>query len=83
MWRWGASSGEVLQELLNTDFVAACNALSAHQKENFVLAKENILQAQARQKMQYDRKHVNAPNFQVGTNKRLYTQEKAWRKVGL
>ena len=31
------------------------------------LQRRNVLQAQARQKLQYDRKHVNFPNFQVGT----------------
>ena len=58
---------EVLKNPQNVDFVAACNALDAHRKESVVLAKKNILQAQARQKLQYDRKHVNFPNFQVGT----------------
>ena len=43
-----------------------------------MLAKENILQAQARQKMQHDRKHVNAPNFQVGTHvlKKYFTRKR-------
>ena len=63
----GPSSEEVFKKLQNVDIAAACNALDAHRKENIVLAKKNILQAQAQQKIQYDRKHVNYPNFQVGT----------------
>ena len=63
----GPSSDEVLKKLQNVDFVTACNALDAHRKESVVLAKKNLLQAQARQKLQYDRKYVHFPNFQVGT----------------
>ena len=54
----GPSSDEVLKKLQNVDFVATCNALDVHRKESVVLANKNILQAQARQKLQYDRKHV-------------------------
>ena len=47
-----------------------------------VSAKENILRAQVRQKEQYDRKHVHAPNFQVGTRvlKKDFTRKR--RKGG-
>ena len=63
----GRSCVEAIKEYQDAGIDTAYEALSVHRKECLVSAKENILLAQVRQKQQYDRKHVHAPNFQIGT----------------